>query len=304
MAIRPARARPIYRIALVAVILVLVAGCQSDSPTPPPDSAPSGSPQADPDRAALSSPRVTDPRLLLAARSYETYLRGQAAALPGRTRPFTDAVRAGDVAAAKRSYPAGRIGWERIQWVAVLLPDLGRRIDARSDDFAGPASAAWTGWHRLEFILWTRNSTAGAAPLADRLDRDLQTLSRAVARLRVTPALMANGVTRLVDEAIAEKLPGAEDRHAHTDLADLAGNVQGAEAGYTIARPVLAVRDPTTTRVIDTRFAAVERTLARYRTAAGYRPYPALSPADRLLLEAQLSALAESLSALPGLVTR
>lgn len=287
----------------VVLVLPLVAGCQSDSSAPP-EATSAGSPPADPARAALSPPGVTDPRLLLAARSYQTYLRGQAAALPARVRVFTDAVRAGDVAAAKKSYAASRIGWERIQWVAVLLPELDRRIDARADDFAGPAATAWTGWHRLELLLWTRNSTAGAAPLTDRLDRDVEELHRAVARLPVTSALMANSVTRLVDEAIAEKLPGAEDRYAGTDLADLAGNVQGAEAGYAIARPILTARAATLAPVIDRRFAAVGATLARYRTAAGYRAYPALSPADRLRLQGELSALAESLSALPGLLTR
>jgi iron uptake system component EfeO len=307
MATKPGRARAIHRIGTIAVVLALSAGCQSDSPAPRPDATPSGSPVADPARAGLSAPPRTtaaDARRRLAVRSFQAYLRQQAAALPARARPFTDAVRAGDVTAAKKSFAAGRTSWERIQWVALLLPELDRRIDARADDFAGPAATAWTGWHRLELILWTRNSTAGAAPLADRLDRDLGALHQAVARLRVTPAMMATGITRLVDEAIAEKLPGAEDRYARTDLADLAGNVQGAEAGYTIARPVLAGRDATLARVVDRRFAAVDRTLARYRGAAGYRPYPALSPADRLLLEGQLSALAESLSTLPGLFTR
>lgn len=67
--------------------------------------------------------------------------------------------------------------------------------------------------------------------------------------------MMANGFTRLVDEAIADKLPGVEDAYAHTDLADLAGNVQGAEAGYTIVRPALAVRDAGVVRIVDGRFA-------------------------------------------------
>jgi len=175
---------------------------------------------------------------------------------------------------------------------------------ARAGLTAPAGSAAADPRQRLAVRSYQAYLRQQAAALPARLDRDLETLRQAVARLRVTPTMMATGITRLVDEAIAEKLPGAEDRYARTDLADLAGNVQGAEAGYTFVRSVLTGRDAGLTRVVDRRFAAVDRTLARYGAATGYRPYPALSPADKLLLQSQLSALAESLSALPGLLTR
>jgi iron uptake system component EfeO len=257
----------------------------------------------EPGRAAAASPTVsahTDPRLLRAVRSYEAYLRGQAAALPAGTRPFTDAVRAGDVTAAKKRFAASRTGWERIQSVGFLLPQLDRRIDARADDFATPTDPAWTGWHRLEHILWTENSTTHAAALANQLDRDLELLRKAVLTLHVTPDTMAAGITRLVEEAITEKLPGAEDRYSRVDLADLAANLQGARAGYSTARPVLTTRNAALTRVLDSQFARVDHTITKYRTPAGYRPYPALSAADRTLLQSQLGALAETLGGLSG----
>jgi iron uptake system component EfeO len=261
----------------------------------------------EPGRAAPASPTGsahTDPRLVPAVRSYEAYLRGQAAALPARARPFTDAVRAGDVTAAKKRFAASRTSWERIQSIGILLPQLDRRIDARADDFATPTDPAWTGWHRLERILWTEDSSTDAAALATQLDRDLELLRKAVLTLPITPETMAAGIERLVEETIAEKLPGAEDRYSRVDLADLAANVQGAEAGYSTARPVLTTRDAALTRLLDRQFAAVDHTIAKYRTPAGYRPYPALSAADRTLLQSQLSALAETLSGLSGVFER
>jgi iron uptake system component EfeO len=32
------------------------------------------------------------------------------------------------------------------------------------------------GWHRLEYLLWVRNTATGAKPFANRLDQDLPTL--------------------------------------------------------------------------------------------------------------------------------
>jgi iron uptake system component EfeO len=253
------------------------------------------------------SPRVSrlvDPRLVRAVQTYDAYLRAQAAALPAQARPFTDAVRAGDVAAARKRFAASRLRWERIQSIAFLLPQLDRRIDARADDFASPTDPAWTGWHRLEHVLWVGDRRADAASLATRLDRDLELLHRTVPTLRLTPKIMAAGIARLVEEAITEKLPGAEDRYSRVDLADLAGNLQGAQAGYATLAPVLAARGGELTRRLHRQFAAVDHTMNGYRTPTGYRPYPTLTTADRALLRSQLSVLAENLTVLSAAVER
>jgi iron uptake system component EfeO len=235
-----------------------------------------------------------------AIRSYDAYVRARTAALPARARALTDAVRAGDLAAAKKNFAASRADWQRIQSIAILLPQLDRRIDARLDDFATPADPAWTGWHRLEYVLWRSNSTAGAKPYADRLDRDLAQLDRAVPGLVITAPIMTACIERLVEDAISEKLPGIEDRYARTDLSDLAANIEGARAGYSFTRPVLSARDPALVALLDGQFAAAGRTIAKYRTSTGYRPYPALSAIDKLTLRAQLNTLAESLAQLPS----
>jgi iron uptake system component EfeO len=244
--------------------------------------------------------RPVDPRVIAAVRSYDAYLRAQAAALPGHARAFTDAVRSGNLAAARKNFAASRAGWQRIQSVGILLPRLDHRIDARIDEVASPADPAWTGWHRLEYILWTSTSTVRAVPYADRLDRDLTELDRAVPRLVITAPIMAAGIERLVEEATSEKLPGIEDRYARTDLADLAANLEGARAGYGFARPVLVARHPTLAALLDRQFAAVGRTLARYRTPSAYRPYPALTASDRLTLQVRLATLADTLGTLPA----
>jgi iron uptake system component EfeO len=280
---------------------LLLTGCQGTPHTP---AAPTVAPEREFETPSSSVRGPVDPRVTASVRSYQAYVRAQAAALPARARAFTDAVRAGDLTAARKDFAASRAGWERIQSVALLLPQLDRRIDARADDFASATDPAWTGWHRLERILWTQRSTAGAVPLADRLDRDLESVRRTVPTLSITPKRMAAGIERQMEEAIAEKLPGAEDRYSRTDLADLAGNIQGAQAGYAAARPLLLSRDPARARLLDRQFATVERTLGKYRTAAGYRPYPALSTTDRAALQAQLTSLAETLSALSAILTR
>ena len=86
-----------------------------------------------------------------AVETYRDYLKEQTALLSAATRAFADAVTAGDVASAKRLYPAARAPYERIEPVAESFGDLDPAIDAREDDVA--TGEQWTGFHRIEKAL-------------------------------------------------------------------------------------------------------------------------------------------------------
>ena len=63
-----------------------------------------------------------------------------------------------------------------IEPIAGLVPDIDGAVDSRVDDFASVDDPKWTGWHKLEYLLWVKNTTSGGAALADKLDKDLATL--------------------------------------------------------------------------------------------------------------------------------
>ena len=113
--------------------------------------------------------------------SYSDYVAQQVDETIADTTTFTDAVRAGDLEAAKAAFAPSREGWERIEPIAGLVEAIDGAVDARVDDFAGADDPEFTGWHRLEYLLWNRNTTQGAARFADQLDADLQTLKTELA---------------------------------------------------------------------------------------------------------------------------
>ena len=55
------------------------------------------------------------------------------------------------------------------------------------DDFAGPNDPNFTGWHRLEYLLFEKNTTRGAARFADGLDKELASLKSGLAPWRSRP---------------------------------------------------------------------------------------------------------------------
>ena len=95
---------------------------------------------------------------------------------------FTDAVRAGNLKAAQDAYAPSRVPWERIEPLAGLVEEIDGKVDARVDDFAGVDDPAFTGWHRLEYLLFEKNTTEGGAPFADQLDKDIADAQGAVRR--------------------------------------------------------------------------------------------------------------------------
>lgn len=241
-----------------------------------------------------------NPLIRRALADYTVYVRRQVDDTIAATTTFTDAVRSGDVAAAKAAYAPSRQGWERIEPIASLVPDIDGVVDARVDDFEGPGDPHFTGWHRLEHLLWVKNTTDGARPFADRLDKDLRTLRTKLASLDIPPAALAVGSAELIAEVSSAKLTGEEDRYSGTDLWDLAANVEGSEKGFDLLTPALSEKHPELARDIRSLFDKLKGQLADYKDGAGYKPYDALTPADRTQMRATLAELSEKLATVAG----
>ena len=246
----------------------------------------------------------TDNALVLSALDdYSGYVSQQVDDTIAATTVFTDAVRAGDLEAAKAAYAPSRQGWERIEPIAGLVEEIDGSVDARVDDFAGVDDPAFTGWHRLEYLLWSQNTTSGAAPFADQLDADLQTLKTELADIEIPPAALAVGSSELIEEVSTGKITGEEDRYSGTDLWDFAANVEGSEQAFQLLVPALAEEDPDLVSDIEAEFAELEAQLAVYADGAGgYQPYSALTDADKTAMQTTLASLSEDLSTMAGVL--
>jgi iron uptake system component EfeO len=218
------------------------------------------------------------------------------------TTEFTNAVRAGDLDAAKELYAPSRQGWEAIEPVAGLVEEIDGAVDARVDDFEGVDDPAFTGWHRLEHLLWEEGTTDGAAEFADGLDEDLQTLKTEVEAMAEIPAAaLVVGASELIEEVSTGKITGEEDRYSHTDLWDFAANVEGSEHGVELLAPALESADPELLADIQAGFEELDAQLAEYEDGeGGYVSYEELTDEDKTAMTATLAELSENLSLMAG----
>ncbi|MER7572997.1 iron uptake system protein EfeO [Streptomyces sp. NPDC126514] len=245
-----------------------------------------------------------DPRLDKAVAAYRQYAQQQADETLPLAETFAEAVKDGDIEAAKKAYAPSRIGWERTEPVAESFGDIDPKVDVREDGLED--GQKWTGWHRLEKSLWQdKKITAEDKALADQLIADLTDWQKRVGKAEITPTSMANGAKELLDEVATGKVTGEEERYSHTDLVDFKANVEGAEKSYALLKTVAEENDPTLTAELDKQFAALDTLLDKYRedkTSYDFVSYDKVGDADRKELSDAVNALAEPLSKLAAAV--
>src|SRR5215218_57795 len=276
--------RKLVRIALCAAVagsLALTAtGCGSSEET-----------------TATETERQSSPQVEAVVADYRDYLQQNADELVATTEPFVAAVAAGNVAEAKELYAAPRIPYERIEPVADSFGALDPKIDARENDVA---AGEFEGFHRIEKALWEEGTTAGMAPVAEQLQRDVEALAGKVKGVELQPVQIAEGANGLLGEVSASKITGEEERYSHIDLVDFEANVEGSETAFEAVKPLLDETDRDLSGGIEADFKMVFNSLEPYRTADGFVAYTELTKADTKKLAVAIDTVAEKLSLVPA----
>jgi len=232
---------------------------------------------------------------------YKLYVAEKTDKLVADTTKFVAAVKAGDVAKAKALYAPTRMSYEAVEPVAELFSDLDSSVDSRADDHEKKEEdPGFTGFHRIEYGLWEKNSTEGLAPIADKLLADVNDLHNRIATLTFPPDKVVGGSAGLMEEVAATKISGEEDRYSHTDLWDFKANFDGSQKIFDLVKPLLGKKDPEFVKSVSNNFKVVDETLAKYQTPHGYELYDKLTQPDRTVLAAKVNTLAEQLSTLRG----
>ncbi|MER6461098.1 iron uptake system protein EfeO [Streptomyces sp. NPDC001288] len=247
-----------------------------------------------------------NPTLDKAVADYRAWAQGEADATIPKVETFVNAIKAGDLTAAKNAYAPSRVGWESTEPIAESFGDIDPKTDTRVNDLE--KGQKWTGWHALEKALWQDKKIGPEQKaLADELLTDLKDWQKRVGKAVITPTSMANGAKELLDEVATGKVTGEEDRYSHTDLSDFKGNVDGAQKAYELLKPVAQKNDAALTTELDKQFAALNTLLDKYRTTStsdGFVSYDKVTKAQQKELSDAVNALAEPLSKLAATVVK
>lgn len=226
---------------------------------------------------------------------YKAWVQTQIDSLLTDTQKFVALLEAGKLEEAKALYPKARMYFERSEPIAESFGDLDPRIDNREADLE--PNEVWTGFHAIEKILWTQNTTKGTEQLGKQLIADVKELHAKIPTAEVTGDLMVQGAVDLLNEVSTSKITGEEEIFSHTDLYDFKANIEGAEKIFAILKPKIQAKNPALVTELEQKFGAVNQLLAKHQVGQqDYKSYKELTAADTKALAEAVNKLGEPLA--------
>lgn len=234
-----------------------------------------------------------------ATSDYKAFVEDQIQGLLEDTQAWAETLKAGDLEKAKADYPIIRMAYERSEPIAESFGESDVKIDFREVDYVeeNGSDEGWVGFHRIEKILWTENTTKGTEVYADQLVNDIKELKAKIATIEVSPDLMLTGAVDLLNEVATTKITGEEEIFSHTDLYDFRANIEGAEEIFKLFRKSIQEKDKELVQQLDKEFKTVNELLDQYMTDdKNYKLYTELTKEDTTKLAEAVTKLGEPLS--------
>jgi iron uptake system component EfeO len=228
---------------------------------------------------------------------YRVYASYEIDGLVEDTRRLADALKSGDLNAARTAYTDAHAHYARIASIAVFFPDLDGSVDDQDKGQLDPSSP---GFHPLKSAIFFDAKPRDYGDFANKLVDAVVALQARFESLSLTPAPTFAGAVEVMGGMASEVISSTTDGPSNADLSDVQADVEGVRKMVDLFRPLIAKADSNLGRALDDDFAAVDATLARYRNAShAFEPNTSLSPDDRIAMQNILKKLSSELSQIP-----
>jgi iron uptake system EfeUOB component EfeO/EfeM len=227
---------------------------------------------------------------------YRVYLSSQSSALIKAVTALQQAIDAADLDQAQAAYLQARVVYQRIAPAAQRFADLDNAINARADYYEKrEQDLGFTGFHRIEYVLFDQRKVDGLALTAQRLQTDVTGLKQQLMAQTMAPEQWVSIITRNMRTLAEVRSNGEEERYSHTDLSGFAANLEGTRKVIDLLRPLLTKTAGELPQRIDAASTAFGAELDRLKTDSGYRPYDQVTTEQRQKIADSAKALADAL---------
>ncbi|MFD0699036.1 EfeM/EfeO family lipoprotein [Paenibacillus sp. GCM10027628] len=236
-----------------------------------------------------------------AAKAYNQYVQDQGKQLVTSLEQLNAAVKSGDLKKAQESYVQARMPYERIEPIIERFKELDGVMDARVDDFKNESDPEFTGYHRIEHLLFVKQAVKDAEPFADRLLEDGKKMQQEIAGTNIEASDFITGVGELMEEAQTKKITGEEERWSGASVPVIRANVEGAQEIYTLVKDELKKKDAALDEKISKSLNAVIEAMNSMSPAGNtWNDFSKIEKSKQIDLKNKLEALAEPLVKMPG----
>ncbi|NEW06455.1 EfeM/EfeO family lipoprotein [Paenibacillus sp. SYP-B3998] len=236
-----------------------------------------------------------------ATKAYNLYVQEQGKQMVTLLEQLDAAVKSGDLKKAQEAYVQSRSPYERIEPIIERFKDLDGVMDARVDDFKDENDAEFTGYHRIEHLLFVKKTVKAAEPFSARLLEDGKKMQQSIAATSIEATDFVTGVGELMEEAQTKKITGEEERWSGASIPVIRANVEGAQKIYDLVKSELKKKDPALDEKISKSLTAVIDTMNTLSpVGTTWSDFSKMEQSKQVDLKNKLEALAEPLVKMPG----
>jgi iron uptake system EfeUOB component EfeO/EfeM len=243
---------------------------------------------------------------------YRSYVAGQLTTLQSQLATLQAAITGGDLNAAESAWLTAHLTWLSIgqdDGAYGCFGELGGEIDGLAGGLPlGTADPGFSGFHRIEYDLWTNHDLSAAANDTQTLEQLLTKLmaSPLQSYLPATPNGIANWLLRpheVLEDADRDTLSADDDYGSGTGLASLTADVTAVRTMLSELSPTLSPLAPRMIADAGAELDALDAALASTQVNGGWVSLQNLPVRQRQQIDADLGTLAETLAPLPDVMT-
>lgn len=200
---------------------------------------------------------------------------------------------------AQNSYQQAHYHYEMIRPIIALFGNTERLLNNRADFFPeGENSPRFSGFHLVEYQLFVLNDLPKATQSAKALQRNIQDLKKRLEIEDIPIPKLVQSADDNLELILIDKLAGAENRYAHSDLGDSYANLQGSRLIIEILAEHIP---PKEYQSIIAQYDKIGDQLLKYQRDTGlFQPLDKLSENEKSWLFSQVTQLAEKIATLRG----
>jgi len=243
---------------------------------------------------------------------YRAYAARKLSEIQGQVAAMAAATASGDLAKAKSAWLSAHVTWLEIgqdDGAYGAFGPLGGEIDGLAAGHPlGTSDPGFTGFHRVEFDLWTKHDLSGAAADTATLRRLLTQLTKVPLStyLPATPTGIANWLVRpheVLEDALRDSLTADDDYGSGTDLASTTADVAAVRALLGELKPAI---DPVAPHLVGNAGAELDgltSAIDATRADGASNSLQDLPARQREQIDADVGAALETLAPIPDLLT-
>lgn len=225
---------------------------------------------------------------------YQVYLNRRVNELIEATTALSEEVAAGDLEGAKAAWLAARQPWRQMAPVAGRFGDVTNSMDPLADYLEErEQDPGFTGFHRIEYGLWSEGSTEGLVPVAAQLATEAASLKDRLKQVKLAPADLAANAAALAGR-VADQATGSQAPYSNSDLEEFSADLDGIAKSAMLVEPLVREADATAAVAFAASIDDAQATLDGFKANGAFPSYDTVDAAGRKRISDAFAGIAEA----------